>query len=431
MVDELFDYDVLNSILDINNNLNKCEMNTNECKVNECEANANKYEAIECKVNECKLACVIMVKNESKRIQVTLESILGYAHYVIIYDTESTDNTLDIIRTFCTTHDLLLFIKEGTFVDFSTSRNVLLEFADDIARNNPIEYLLLLDCNDELRDGDKLIDMCNEYKSRLDISAFLIRQEWFCGDVDILTYYNVRLIKPCYGWRYVGVVHEYIKNEHPSQITKCPSNIYLFQNRVLDDDKSRNRAYKDMELLLSEYNKNPNNERTVFYLAQTYDGLKMYDNAFTFYSKRIKMGSYQEEVYQSLFKMGEIGLSMRETTYEYSWEKIIHYLLSAYQCINRVEPLLLITEYYRSTNEWALAYIFIRQAYDLELDKDCNLFVNRYYYEYYRYHLYYLVCFHCGKREESYRVCKLLADKYGKQVDIDHLKMVQPNTTST
>ena len=42
------------------------------------------------------IALVMMVKNEQKRLNVTLNSVLGYVDSLVIYDTGSIDNTIGI-----------------------------------------------------------------------------------------------------------------------------------------------------------------------------------------------------------------------------------------------------------------------------------------------------------------------------------------------
>ena len=114
------------------------------------------------------IAAVIMVKNESLRLMVTLDSLVGLVDSIVVYDTGSTDNTLEILRKFSEDTGIMLRLLEGHFVDFSTSRNTMLDFADTF---DDIDYLMFLDCNDELRDVDGLIRKTIE--SEKDTSVFL------------------------------------------------------------------------------------------------------------------------------------------------------------------------------------------------------------------------------------------------------------------
>src|SRR5579872_3443916 len=91
----------------------------------------NKEKIENINVNRPCLAGAIMVKNESARIHVTLESIKGICDKVIILDTGSTDGTQNLIMKWCEENKMKLHMKEGKFEDFSKSRNVLLDFSDD------------------------------------------------------------------------------------------------------------------------------------------------------------------------------------------------------------------------------------------------------------------------------------------------------------
>ena len=47
------------------------------------------------------IALLMMVKNEHKRLYVTLNSVLGYVDSIVMYDTGSEDNTIEIASSFC------------------------------------------------------------------------------------------------------------------------------------------------------------------------------------------------------------------------------------------------------------------------------------------------------------------------------------------
>ena len=59
------------------------------------------------------------------------------------------------------------------------------------------------------------------------------------------------------------------------------------------------RVQMDLPLLLREHERNPADTRTVFYLAQTYDLIGDRDAALDTYQKRIDMGGWQQEVFES------------------------------------------------------------------------------------------------------------------------------------
>ena len=195
------------------------------------------------------IGAVIMCKNEEKRILVTLQSVLNTVNCVIMYDTGSTDSTKEKVKEFCKKNRLNLHFIQGDFVDFSTSRNVLLEYADTIQ----VEFLLLLDVNDEIQGGDELIKFIKSDDCKETDTGFLLCQTWKCYTIE--KYFNVRFVKARNNWRYRGVVHEYITNGGSYAHRINNDEIIVFQDRTADDDKSGKRFVRDKVLLLDEFKK--------------------------------------------------------------------------------------------------------------------------------------------------------------------------------
>ena len=97
------------------------------------------------------LGAVLMLKNEESSVKLTLDSVRDHVKHVIVFDTGSTDNTVDIIKRTCKKNKQVLHLKEGGFVNFAVSRNESLDFAEEIAKKHSIEFLVLLDAGDEFR----------------------------------------------------------------------------------------------------------------------------------------------------------------------------------------------------------------------------------------------------------------------------------------
>ena len=366
---------------------------------------------------EINVGLLMMVKNEEKRIETSLSSVLGVIKNIVIYDTGSTDNTINIIEKFCKKNHLNLYLKKGEFVDFSTSRNESLKFAEE---QKHIHYLLLLDGNDELKGANKLKKLAELMYNRPE-SGFLMCQEWLNANNSITKYFNIRFIKNNFGWRYNGSVHEYIYSDHISNGTyRVDDSIKIFQDRKYDVEKSMSRYKKDKELLLKDYSKDPKNGRTLFYLAQTCSCLGENEESLKYYTERSSVDEFLEEKFHSFLRCGEIREKLGM-----EWSQILSDYLSAYNIIPRAEPLVKIADHYRHNKKWGLSYFFIKKACDLNYPTNCNLFVDRYVYDYQRWHLMGIVAYYSGNFQEGYEGCKK-ALEYGKfEIDKNNIKFYE------
>lgn len=344
------------------------------------------------------IGLVMMVKNEEKNLPLTLKSTIGFVDAIIVYDTGSTDQTISIVKAFGEEHKLDTYLLQGGFTDFASSRNVYLDFAEKIA----VEYLLLLDANDELQGGPVLRHVANAMSPQLNTS-FLLRQKWKANTDD--TYWNVRFVKNKAGYRYFMVVHEFLSNVYedpkseilPPMHVKLPPEITIYQDRSRDDDRSGKRFHRDKEMLLKAHKEDPANSRVVFYLAQTYACLGEAEECIYYSKKRLELQDFDEERFHSMLKIGKFThLLTKEWNIPFTW------YMRAFELLPRVEPLVCIAEHYIAEKQWNIAYMFLAQACSLPIPESALLFVDSGMYEYSRWFLMALACsFLPGKFQEG------------------------------
>lgn len=380
------------------------------------------YYSISLEDNEPNIACLMIVKNEEKRIHISLESVIGTVKCFIIYDTGSTDKTKEIIINFCEKNKINLYMIEGEFVNFSVSRNVLLDYAD----TKDVHFLLLLDTNDELKGGDILFKLATS-EMYTNNCAYYICQYWFSGNHN--KYFNIRFIKPRKNWRYKGVVHEYIsdiseefgKEKGPNAL-RLTDNIFLYQDKTMDDDKSSKRFYKDKLLLLSEYKKNPTETRNLFYLAQTCSCLSQKEDAFYYFKLRSKLDGFYEEKFHSFLRCGELSQELKYNWYDSS----LAFYMKALEILYRAEPLIKISQYYNKEKKWLLSYNFIKMACSLPYPKNAILFVDKMAYDYTRWHIMGIVAYYCGYYLEGKLAClKAIETGLNPTLDKNNLKFYE------
>ena len=348
-----------------------------------------------------KIAVLLMVKNEEDNIAITLDSVRQFP-FVLVYDTGSTDNTIKIANTY----DNVIIFK-GEFVDFSTSRNNMLKIAEGELEQS--EYFLLMDAGDQfILDGTlTLTGAC----------GYMVPQVWYSGTTN--RYYNLRLIKKEKNFRYKGRVHEYIEVPGNSVIEKMDS-FHLFQDRTKTGSSSAKRWRSDIRLLKKEIMEDPSSARYVFYLAQTYDCLKMKEKAYNMYEKRANMsGGFEEERFVAMVKCGDSAPT---------WSKSIAWYINAFNLLTRAEPLVKIAEYYKDTKNYYKSWLFLKMACELEYPTNCIFFVDKDIYAYKRWHLLGIVSYYIGKMEDGKKGCEMAIAAKDLQLDKDNLYFYQAPT---
>ena len=356
------------------------------------------------------LALMMMIKDESTTIKKSLDSVKDIVDSVIIYDTGSTDDTLKIVYKWCTDNNITPFIKQGVFENFEKSRNILLEYAETIEK--PPEYLLLLDANDEFRQSGNLLTFIKEN----DFTACKLQQQW--QSRSITKFWNIRLIKNGCNWRYKGRVHEYISSNLPNNIIlDAPLDYVIYQNRLIGCESSGERYKLDVVLLLQDYNEDPTEPRTCFYLAQTYHCLGDAQNAYKYYKLRTSLGGFYEETFHSYVILAKISVFLK-----HQWDDTFKWCMKAYEIIPRVEPLLMIVKYYVEKSNYHMAYLFINMAYHLEYPTKCGLFIDSDCYTYERYHLMGRISFYVNEKKLGKEACIKAIKAKNKDIDKYNLK---------
>ncbi len=254
------------------------------------------------KENNNLIAVLLMIKNEQNSITTTISSFMDYFKHVIIYDTGSTDNTINILIDTCKTNNLKYYIKKGTFKGFPESRNDAIQFAETIS----VKYLLLLDAGDEFRcavSKSKLYEIINQIPNNYNYG--LVRQDWIESENSgISNHIDIRFIRNKANCRYdlkypVHEIFQEFTNENTPHMDL--SNILiLFQDRVKHGQSTINRYSKDIELLL----KAEPNKRNLYFLAQTYMSIDDYKNGFKYNVLSLKYGKDSNDDKFTLVRTG-------------------------------------------------------------------------------------------------------------------------------
>jgi tetratricopeptide (TPR) repeat protein len=306
------------------------------------------------------IALNMIVKNEGKIILRLLASVLPFIDAYCICDTGSTDNTKDLIRDFFKNQPTPIpgVIIEEPFRDFGYNRTYALNACRELLPY--IDYVLLLDADMILTS-----ELSTESSSIDDFKQGLCKDFYHVFQGSPTYYYkNVRIVKN--GaiqndgvFSYWGVTHEYV-NAPPGAISDTIDRNVLFINDVGDGGAKDDKSARDIRLLEKGLEDTPNNDRYTFYLANTYRDAGMHEKAIETYKKRIDIGGWIEEIWQSYYCMGKSFMALPGGDGE---NKAIIAWLGGYNAYPaRIENLHRIIEYFRVRGKNQLAYEFFKMA---------------------------------------------------------------------
>ena len=327
------------------------------------------------RTNNPLLLPVIMVKNEESVIGKTLQPFVdaGIKDF-FIYDTGSTDKTVSVTENYFKDNKISNFvIKQEPFIDFCTSRNRALTLAQQAFPNAC--FIVMPDAEWYLRNAAILVQFCKEHQDEnVDIYGMRII------NTSHLDYMNQRLFKCGGNGKFEGAVHEYAVGREGQSV---PLDVYFeWAPTPQGMEKSRERWQRDRDILLREYFKNPDDPRTVFYLAQTYECLAELDNARVWYDKRVTMQGFDEERFVAHCRLARIYERLG------NWDKALELDLKAFsERPHRAESLIHVAQHYYGTNDQALCYLFARQAADMPYPRQDILFIQKDLYDFTRHDL--------------------------------------------
>ena len=325
-------------------------------------------------INEPSICLNMIVKNESKIITRLFDSVIDIIDTYCICDTGSKDNTISLIKEYFDEKNIKGKIIESVFINFEINRNIALKSAKGMA-----DYILLM-------DADMFLEISNEFhKKDLTKEIYSIQQS------SSISYYNTRIISDKIDVNYKGVTHEYINIETPNCRSERLSTLSI---RDIGDGGSKSNKYqRDIELLTKEVETNPNDSRSLFYLANSYYCIKENKNAIKYYQQHAKLVTWNEEEFYNYYRQ---GLCYKELG---DYDKMANFWIKAWTVRpTRVESLYELIHYYRCNSQWNYCKLYYEMAKKIAYPINDTLFIHKDIYEYKLLYEYSIFAYYIGER---------------------------------
>lgn len=258
------------------------------------------------------LSLCMMVRDEEAMLPDCLASVQGVADEIIVVDTGSRDSTPAIARQYGARVELLTE-WDG---DFAKARNRSLELAKG-------DWILVLDADERL-----------DPETAAKLPAFLAEGKEQAYSMEILNLTGqgegrqyaqiVRLFRNRPEFRYERAIHEQILPAIMRQGHEAPATtLRIIHHGYLDSAlKARNKYQRNLELLLKETSRHPEDAYNHFCLGQTYKLMGNLDSAKQHYSECLRLLKGQGTPYDAYLYFSYADLLYRAGDYEEALELV-------------------------------------------------------------------------------------------------------------
>lgn len=287
---------------------------------------------------------VMIVRDEAHVIDRCLASVRPLITQWCIVDTGSTDDTPARIEA--ALGELPGALHHRPWVDFGHNRSEALALA-----RGQGDWLLLIDADEELRIADDFA-----FPERDDVQAWQLLQIPGNGSSE---FYLPRLLRADLPWRFDGVLHEHLACERPFEQAPLPG---LAQVGHFDSARNqqplRQKYLRDAAVLESALEREPDNARYRFYLAQSLRDAGEFEAAIEAYRARAELGGWAEETFCARLEVARL----LERTGRPHAETVAAYLDAWNARPSRAEPLVELARLHRERGAHAVAHLFASAA---------------------------------------------------------------------
>ena len=301
-----------------------------------------------------KIILISMVKNEGKIIERLMKSVVDYIDGYVIADTGSTDDTVELAKSFMAKKNKRGCVVEIPWVNFGISRTSsakeAFKWVNDQGWDNYNTWGLLL-------DGDMILpDPIDKNRLKHSVCDTLRLNQRNSS----IIYENTRLIRMTKEWKCIGPTHEYWETGNSGTLDTP-----VIQD-LNDGGSKADKFERDIRMLKEELSTNPKHDRTLFYLGQSYQSIKKYKKSNLILKRRIKVGGWNEEIYMAHIYRGNNYSDMGQK------KKAICEWTKAWNTVQkRTEAAIKIIRYYRfKPNMQFIALMYLEKLICVQFGKN-------------------------------------------------------------
>jgi len=303
-------------------------------------------------MNKYPVILTMIVKNEAHIISRSLDSTLPHVDGVVIVDTGSTDNTLEVIFNILKNYNLPSIVSEKEWVNFSVNRNQSLVLAEEMLNDKFPDkggYIYILDAD------DKFINYTDEPFRDLDgVHGYSLRY-YHAGSIYRRTQLFPAFRNITHRWR----VHEdydyrYTKGFNKSDfinIDTCAVDFVHGGSR----SKDPNTYLKDIGLLLLDLEESPNSEHPMYFLATAYKDTNQIEKSVEMWKRLL----YKSDAWDSQKWYACIQIALMSN----NCQDYLYYMSKAYEYNKeRYEPYYYLSKRLREEGLYRAAYMYGKMA---------------------------------------------------------------------
>ncbi len=224
------------------------------------------------------ISVCIIAKNEERRIEKCLSSLMPYGFEIIVADTGSTDRTKEIAGRYATR-----ILDFPWCDDFSAARN----FSLRAASNN---WIFMIDCDEWIQKMD--VEELDYFRKHLSDSAGSVSRQNLVTENGVQVLNNTDYTERFFDRRlyhYTGTIHEQLTPVRGKEISSYLLNTTLGHSGydMTDEERAAKHA-RNYTLLLKQLESDRDNPYLYYQLGKTCEMIGDYHHACTYYSSGLE-----------------------------------------------------------------------------------------------------------------------------------------------